>query len=101
MIQCVVERSSETWDRERVFGPEGETEKAITCLKIDGEVRRRETRCHDSGVCGPDSLCWIETVAVEDVKGSLPEKLFATDRYPCERINMYSAIDNLRALETH
>ncbi|WZY69398.1 hypothetical protein YC2023_001638 [Brassica napus] len=22
--------------------PEGETEKAITCLKIDGEVRRRE-----------------------------------------------------------
>ncbi|CAG7887471.1 hypothetical protein HID58_001376 [Brassica napus] len=42
-----------------------------------------------------------ETVAVEDVKGSLPERLFATDRYPCERINMYSAIDNLRALETH
>ncbi|CAN7126423.1 unnamed protein product [Brassica rapa subsp. narinosa] len=36
-----------------------------------------------------------ETVAVEDVKGSLPERLFATDRYPCERINMYSTIDNL------
>ncbi|WZY93473.1 hypothetical protein YC2023_065802 [Brassica napus] len=38
-----------------------------------------------------------ETVVVEDVKGSLPERLFATDQYPCERINMYSAIDNLRA----
>ncbi|KAL0755077.1 hypothetical protein Bca101_092745 [Brassica carinata] len=33
-----------------------------------------------------------KTVAVEDVKGSLP---FATDQYPCERINMYSTIDNL------
>ncbi|KAG2247079.1 hypothetical protein Bca52824_086707 [Brassica carinata] len=37
----------------------------------------------------------IADVGVEDVKGRLPERLYATDRYPSERINMYSTIDNL------
>ncbi|CAN6888782.1 unnamed protein product, partial [Brassica oleracea var. botrytis] len=32
---------------------------------------------------------------VEDVKAALSEKLFATDRCPCERVHMYSTIDNL------
>ncbi|WZZ79299.1 hypothetical protein YC2023_099871 [Brassica napus] len=36
-----------------------------------------------------------ETAEVEDVKAALSERLFATDRYPCERVNMYSTIDNL------
>ncbi|CAN7133300.1 unnamed protein product, partial [Brassica rapa subsp. narinosa] len=36
-----------------------------------------------------------ETVEVEDVKAAPSERLFATDRYPCERVNMYSTIDNL------
>ncbi|KAG2256223.1 hypothetical protein Bca4012_093305 [Brassica carinata] len=36
-----------------------------------------------------------ETAEVEDVKAALSERFFATDRYPCERVNMYSTIDNL------
>ncbi|CAN6892912.1 unnamed protein product, partial [Brassica oleracea] len=35
-----------------------------------------------------------EAEGVEDVPARLPERLFATDRYPCERINM-STIDYL------
>ncbi|CAN6833337.1 unnamed protein product [Brassica oleracea] len=37
-------------------------------------------------------------IAVDEVEvlpASLPERLFATDRFPCERINMYSTIDFL------
>ncbi|CAN7055523.1 unnamed protein product, partial [Brassica oleracea var. botrytis] len=36
----------------------------------------------------------IAEEGVEDVPARLPERLFATDRYPCERINM-STIDYL------
>ncbi|KAF3589164.1 hypothetical protein F2Q69_00028312 [Brassica cretica] len=36
-----------------------------------------------------------EVVEVEDVKAALSEKLFATDRCPCERVHMYSTIGNL------
>ncbi|WZZ28517.1 hypothetical protein YC2023_011918 [Brassica napus] len=32
---------------------------------------------------------------VEVVPASLPERLFTTDRFPCEKINMYSTIDFL------
>ncbi|KAG2289284.1 hypothetical protein Bca52824_048888 [Brassica carinata] len=34
-------------------------------------------------------------MAVEDLKEGLPERLFATDRFPNERVNMYSAVDLL------
>ncbi|KAF2618518.1 hypothetical protein F2Q68_00040293 [Brassica cretica] len=43
--------------------------------------------------CGKDIS--DETAEVEDIKAALSERLFATDRYPCERVNMYSTIDNL------
>ncbi|CAN7008885.1 unnamed protein product, partial [Brassica oleracea var. botrytis] len=36
-----------------------------------------------------------EAEGVEDVPARLPERLFAMDRYPCERINMYLTIDYL------
>ncbi|KAF3610985.1 hypothetical protein DY000_02047361 [Brassica cretica] len=36
-----------------------------------------------------------EIVEVEDVKAALSEKLFATDRCPCERVHMYLTIGNL------
>ncbi|CAN6897792.1 unnamed protein product, partial [Brassica oleracea] len=58
-------------------------EKTARCNDVKGMSRRRSLRGKEIA---------DETVAVEDVKGSLP---FATDRYPCERINMYSTIDNL------
>ncbi|KAF8097014.1 hypothetical protein N665_0297s0023 [Sinapis alba] len=32
---------------------------------------------------------------VEDVKALLPERLFATDRFPSERVNIYSTVDYL------
>ncbi|KAF8100788.1 hypothetical protein N665_0217s0015 [Sinapis alba] len=35
---------------------------------------------------------------VEDVKAGLPERLFATDRFPSERVNMYSTVDYLLAV---
>lgn len=62
-------------------------------------IRRR--RNGDSGMSRRRSLRGKEkadAVEVEDVKGSLLERLFATDRFPCERINMYSTIDNLLCL---
>ncbi|WZZ49632.1 hypothetical protein YC2023_049739 [Brassica napus] len=39
-----------------------------------------------------------ETTEVEDLKEGLPERLFATDRFPRERVNMYSAVDLLLAV---
>ncbi|KAF2549506.1 hypothetical protein F2Q70_00021211 [Brassica cretica] len=38
---------------------------------------------------------YIKIVEVEDVKAALSEKLFATDRCPCERVHMYLTIGNL------
>ena len=45
----------------------------------------------------PSNECFffIGTDEVEVVPASLPERLFTTDRFPCEKINMYSAIDFL------
>lgn len=37
----------------------------------------------------------IEVVEVEDVLERLPERLFATDRFPGERVNMYLTVDRL------
>ncbi|CDY69070.1 BnaCnng61730D [Brassica napus] len=37
----------------------------------------------------------IADAEAEDVQARLPKRLFATDRYPCKRNNMYSTIDNL------
>lgn len=37
----------------------------------------------------------IEVVEVEDVLERLPERLFATDRFPDERVNMYLTVDRL------
>ncbi|WZZ32904.1 hypothetical protein YC2023_016305 [Brassica napus] len=39
-----------------------------------------------------------ETTEVEDLKEGLPERLFSTDRFPSERVNMYSAVDLLLAV---
>ncbi|KAF2566338.1 hypothetical protein F2Q68_00024539 [Brassica cretica] len=39
-----------------------------------------------------------ETTEVEDLKERLPERLFATDRFPSDRVNMYSAVDLLLAV---
>ncbi|CAN6902560.1 unnamed protein product, partial [Brassica oleracea] len=58
-------------------------EKTVRRNDVKGMSRRRSLRGKEIA---------DKTVAVEDVKGSLP---FATDQYPCERINMYSTIDNL------
>ncbi|CAN6896214.1 unnamed protein product, partial [Brassica oleracea var. botrytis] len=58
-------------------------EKTVRRNDVKGMSRRRSLRGKEID---------DKTVAVEDVKGSLP---FATDQYPCERINMYSTIDNL------
>lgn len=33
-----------------------------------------------------------------EIRGLLPERLFATDRFPCERVNTYSAVDHLLAV---
>lgn len=32
---------------------------------------------------------------VDDVKEGLPEGLFAMDRFPSEKVNMYSTVENL------
>ncbi|KAH0939196.1 hypothetical protein HID58_006657 [Brassica napus] len=39
-----------------------------------------------------------ETTEVEDLKEGLSERLFATDRFPSERVNMYSTVDLLLAV---
>ena len=42
--------------------------------------------------------CFFFLIGTDDedvVPAGLPERLFATDRFPCERINMYSTIDFL------
>ncbi|KAF8106782.1 hypothetical protein N665_0133s0020 [Sinapis alba] len=39
-----------------------------------------------------------EIPEVEDVKAGMPERLFATDRFPSERVNMYSTVDYLLAV---
>lgn len=36
-----------------------------------------------------------ETAEAKDVLAGLPARLFATDRFPCERVNMYFKIDYL------
>ncbi|KAF2562671.1 hypothetical protein F2Q70_00015705 [Brassica cretica] len=45
-------------------------------------------------ICNPGT----ETTEVGDLKEGLPERLFATDRFPSERVNMYSAVDLLLAV---
>ncbi|KAG2328809.1 hypothetical protein Bca52824_011537 [Brassica carinata] len=37
----------------------------------------------------------VKTAEAEDVLAGLPARLFATDCFPCERVNMYLKIDYL------
>ncbi|CAG7902260.1 hypothetical protein HID58_026036 [Brassica napus] len=36
-----------------------------------------------------------EVVEVEGVRERPPERLFATERFPCERVNVYLAVDRV------
>ncbi|WZZ59289.1 hypothetical protein YC2023_059396 [Brassica napus] len=70
----------------------GETREA-TEKKIATKARFRKKMAKKRNSRGKEIS--DETVEVEDVKAALSEKLFATDRCPCERVHMYSTIDNL------
>ena len=41
-------------------------------------------------------LCFAETVEAEDVKELLPERLFATDRFPNKRVNTTDYLSRVR-----
>ncbi|CAG7901097.1 unnamed protein product, partial [Brassica rapa] len=59
--------------------------------------KRRQVSATINKMSRRRSLCGKEIAVdeVEVVPASLPERLFATDRFPCEKINMYSTIDFL------
>ncbi|CAG7901659.1 unnamed protein product [Brassica rapa] len=55
----------------------------------------RRSKITPKGDCGCVIFCNAAAEEVEDVRERLPERLFATDQFLSERVNMYSAVDLL------